>query len=93
MPSPFFEAYSKPMWSRAFKNFYMRLEKSSLDEQLSLYGAFSRALYERGGNLTEFVKTFIIEDENFFLIKRLNNAIISRSIYECLDEELLVLQN
>ncbi|MFR8518518.1 MAG: hypothetical protein ACLVC2_11635, partial [Emergencia timonensis] len=68
------------------------IEKSSLDEQLSLYGAFSRALYERGGNLTEFVKTFIIEDENFFLIKRLNNAIISRSIYECLDEELLVLQ-
>lgn len=26
------------------------------------------------------------------MIKRLNNAIISRSIYECLDEELLVLQ-
>ncbi len=68
------------------------IEKSSLDEQLNLYGAFSRALYEQGGNLTEFVKTFIIEDENFFLIKRLNNAIISRSIYECLDEELLVLQ-
>ena len=68
------------------------IEKSSLDEQLTFYGAFSRALYEQGGDLTEFVKTFIIEDKNFFLIKRLNNAIISQSIYECLDEELTVLQ-
>ena len=68
------------------------IEKGSQDEQLSCYGAFSRALYEEGGDLSVYVLTFIKEDENFFLIKRLNNAIISRSIYECLDEELVILQ-
>lgn len=68
------------------------IEKGSVDEQISAYGAFSNALYKEGGNLTDFVKRFIEEDENFFLINRLNNAIISRSIYECLDEELAVLE-
>lgn len=68
------------------------IEKGSLDEQLSCYGAFSRALYEEGGDLSFYILTFIKEDENFFLIKRLKNAIISRSIYECLDEELVILQ-
>lgn len=68
------------------------VDKGSVDEQVFAYGAFTKALYERGGDLSVFVKEFIIEDENFFLIKRLNNAIISQSIYECLDEELSVLQ-
>lgn len=68
------------------------IEEGSLDQQLSCYGAFSRALYEHGGNLTEFIKQFITEDENFFLIKKLNGDMISPSIYECLYEELAVLQ-
>ena len=68
------------------------IEKGSLDEQLSYYGAFSKALYEEGGDLSAFILAFIKEDENFFLIKRLKNAIISQSIYECLDEELVILQ-
>lgn len=68
------------------------IETGSIDEQLKAYGAFSKALYEQGGDLTDFVTSFIKEDNNFFLIKRLRNAIISQSIYECLDEELLVLQ-
>lgn len=68
------------------------IETGSLDQQLTAYGAFSKAIYEQGGDLTDFVLTFIKEDNNFFLIKRLRNAIISQSIYECLNEELLVLQ-
>jgi len=68
------------------------IEKSPLDDQLRCYGAFSNAIYEAGGNLSKFVNEFIKEDENFFLIKTTKNAIISRSICECLDEELAVLQ-
>lgn len=69
------------------------VDKGSVEEQLFSYGAFTKALYEQGGNLTEFVERFIIEDENFFLIKRLHGAPISQTVYECLEEELDVLQN
>lgn len=70
MPSPFFEGILETDVVSSLQKLLYAIEKSSLDEQLSLYGAFSKSpLYERGGNLTEFVKTFIIEDENFFLIK------------------------
>jgi predicted AAA+ superfamily ATPase len=68
------------------------IEKGSLDDQLRCYGAFSSALYEEGGNISEFIRKFIREDENFFLIMTTKKAIISRSIRECLDEELAVLQ-
>ena len=68
------------------------IEKCSLDDQLRCYGAFSNALYAEGGNILEFTKRFIREDENFFLIMTTKKAIISRSIRECLDEELAVLQ-
>ena len=37
-------------------------------------------------------KEFIIEDENFFLIKRLNCSAISSSVCQCVTEELSVLQ-
>lgn len=68
------------------------IDKGSLDDQLFAYGAFTKALYEKGGSLTAFVKEFIIEDENFFLIKRLNCSAISSSVCQCVTEELSVLQ-
>lgn len=68
------------------------IENGSLDDQLWYYGAFSKALYETGGNISTFVKEFIEEDPNFFLIKTTEKAIVSRSITQCLDEELTVLQ-
>lgn len=74
------------------RNLFYTVAEGSLEEQLFAYGTFTAALYREGGNLTEFVKRFILEDENFFVIKRLSNAMISQSIYECLDEELSILQ-
>lgn len=68
------------------------IEKGSLASQLRCYGAFSNALFEAGGDLSTFVNEFVREDENFFLINTTKNAIISRSIRDCLDEELTVLQ-
>mgnify|MGYP000858038159 FL=1 len=68
------------------------IENGSLESQLRCYGAFSSALYKEGGNLSQFIIEFIREDENFFMIKTTENAIISRTISNCLDEELSVLQ-
>lgn len=68
------------------------IDKGSLDEQLFAYGAFTKALYEKGGNLTAFVREFINEDENFFLLKRMNHSAISSSVCDCVTEELTVLQ-
>ena len=68
------------------------IEKSSIADQLWYYGAFSKALYERGGSLSLFVKEFILEDQNLYLIKKTENEEVSHSIEECLSEELIVLQ-
>jgi len=68
------------------------IEKSSTADQLWYYGAFSKALYERGGSLSLFVKEFILEDQNLYLIKKTENEEVSHSIEECLSEELIVLQ-
>lgn len=67
------------------------VEQGSLDEQLLSYGAFSKALYEKGGNLTAFIKDYIIKDENVYLMHKLNDDAVSPAIKECLDAELTIL--
>lgn len=67
------------------------VEQGSIDEQLLTYGAFSKALYEEGGNLTEFVKNFVLDDENIYLTSRLHGKEISPAIKECADAELAIL--
>jgi hypothetical protein len=76
----------------SLQKLFNAIEKGSLDEQISCYGAFSNALYQAGGDLTEFVKTFIMEDQNFLVIKMLKKQKINESMNECLHAELEVLQ-
>ena len=68
------------------------VEQGSIDEQLLAYGAFSKALYVEGGNLTEFVKGYILNDENIYLTNRLHDQQTSPSIKECLHAELAVME-
>ncbi len=68
------------------------VEKSSLDEQLLYYGAFSKALYESGGNLSRFVLDFVLNDENFYLESKIHNRKTTISMEKCLMEELALLQ-
>ena len=68
------------------------VEKSSLDEQLLCYGAFSNALYRQGGNLSQFVKNFVLGDENFYLEKKLHREKIPSVIEESLQRELQLLK-
>lgn len=80
-----------PVVSSLQKLFYA-IDKGSLEEQLFNYGAFTKALYEEGGDLTEFVKKFILEDENLFLRRQLAKEPVSQAIRQCLSEELSTLQ-
>ena len=69
------------------------VEKSSLDEQILCYGAFSKALYEQGGSLSQFVRDFALRDENLYLKKKLHRKAVNPAIQECFCRELEVLQN
>ncbi len=80
-----------PVVSSLQKLFYA-IDKGSLEEQLFNYGAFTKALYEEGGDLTAFVKKFILEDENLFLRRQLAKEPVSQAVCECLSEELSTLQ-
>lgn len=64
------------------------VEQGSIDEQLLTYGAFSKALYEESGNLTGFVKQYVLNDENIYLTNTLYGKEISPVIRECATQEL-----
>lgn len=68
------------------------IENGSADEQISAYGAFSAALYEEGGNLTEFIRNFMQKNENCVLRRSLCQKDIRPSVRHCLEAELSVLQ-
>lgn len=68
------------------------IENSPLADQLFFYGAFSKALYDQGGDLSTFVRDFVLKDENQYVKSVSTNEKISNPIYECLNEELSVLQ-
>ncbi|MGF6375671.1 putative AAA+ superfamily ATPase [Clostridiales Family XIII bacterium PM5-7] len=68
------------------------IENGPLADQLFCYGAFSKAIYDQGGDLSSFVKEFVLNDENQYLNAISANEPISNPVYECLNEELSVLQ-
>jgi len=76
----------------SLQKLFYAIDKGSLEEQLFNYGAFTKALYEDGGDLTEFVKKFVLEDENLFLRRQLEKQPVSDAIRQCLSEELSALQ-
>ena len=69
------------------------VEQGSIDEQLLAYGAFSKALYTEGGNLTEVIRDFILNDENIYLHSSLVNKEISPVIAACVEAELEILSD
>ncbi len=64
------------------------IEKGSLEEQLSCYGTFSHGLYVEGGSLTEFVKEFVLNDENMYIRHVLNGTSVSSVMEDAVKFEL-----
>lgn len=61
-------------------------------EQVSRYADFSAALFAHGTNLTDYVWTRIIEDDNIYVQKRAQKQPVDDTLKVCLKNELAVLQ-
>ena len=61
-------------------------------EQVSRYADFSAALFAHGTNLTDYVWTRIIEDDNIYVQKRAQKQPVDDTLEVCLKNELAVLQ-
>ncbi len=48
----------------------------SLEEQLRRYGDFTGALFEAGGNITTYVRTFLQDDMNFYLRNNISASFV-----------------
>lgn len=60
--------------------------------QMKRYSKFVNALYKNGGNFTEYVLNFILEDENFYIVNYSKNRNTDKNIEECLKNELSIIQ-
>lgn len=77
----------------SFRELIAAIESGNLDMQLSCYGAFANAVYSHGGNLTDFVLSFLEVDENMFLVNNIDKTEpISDKITASAENELGVLQ-
>lgn len=64
------------------------VDKGSLDEQVSAYGAFCKVVYENGGNLTDIITSLCLDDENLYLTGIMHNKEISQNIKDAFEEEI-----
>lgn len=62
------------------------------EKQMKQYSRFVSELYRNGGNLTEYILNFILEDENFYILNYSQNKNIDKNMEECLKNELNVLE-
>ncbi len=66
-------------------------EKTNI-ERLTTYTAFVSELFKHGENLTEYVWSRVLEDENIYVTKRAGNEHINDSLELCLKNELGILE-
>lgn len=68
------------------------LQAEGLPAQVSRYADFAAALFAHGTNLTDYVWTRIIEDDNIYVQKRAQKQPVDDTLEVCLKNELAVLQ-
>ena len=61
-------------------------------EQVKAYSAFVSALWREGGDLTAYVLSRVLEDENIYVQKRAKAEPIHGELEECVEKELQTLQ-
>lgn len=60
--------------------------------QVKAYSSFVSALWREGGDLTEYIISRILEDENTYVHKKAQAAAIDDRLEECVEKELNTLQ-
>lgn len=82
---------SQPVISE-LKNLLYSLDSQGLENQLKTYSAFTQAVFEGGGDLSEIVKKIVLEDENFYITSCARGETPAECVQVCLDAELDLLQ-
>lgn len=67
-------------------------EKNS-DDAVRLYSAFVAALYPSTSNLTDYIRTLIIQDDNFYVKDKAAGKAVDAEIRQAVEQELRILQN
>ena len=68
------------------------VDQLDLDAQLGCWGAFTEAVFEEGGNLSEAIRRIVLEDENFYVVGCARGQKMSAPIKAALEEELALMQ-
>ncbi len=67
-------------------------EENSVTEQIKAYSDFVSNLYRHHNDLSSYILTLILEDENIYMIRKSHRLDISQKMHECLQNELESLQ-
>lgn len=63
------------------------------EDVIRIYSNFTSALYPHTVSLTDYIRTLIIQDDNFYVKKKAINAVIEPEIINAVEAELAGLQN
>ncbi|MEG0829379.1 MAG: ATP-binding protein [Anaerovoracaceae bacterium] len=69
------------------------LENKDEDDQVEAYGAFVSALYPETSNFSLYIKSFLLNNDNFYVKQRAAGSLLSPLVENCLMEEVAVLQD
>jgi predicted AAA+ superfamily ATPase len=61
-------------------------------EQVKCYADFASRLYEEGGDLTQYILSRVLEDENIYVRTRARDEAIDDTLTECVERELKALE-
>lgn len=65
----------------------------NMGKRVELYSDFVSGIYAQGnGNLAQYIKNIVLDDENVYIKAIGQNKAVSKGIKDCLDKELAILQ-
>lgn len=83
--------FSKVFEKDLFRYFFDYCHSNTTDEKMTAYSRFVGEIYQNGGNLTDYVKTSIFEDENIYVKNIAAGVEINKNICDALKHELHIL--
>ncbi|HWP50394.1 MAG TPA: ATP-binding protein [Clostridia bacterium] len=84
--------FRKLLEDEVLLNLTQLLELDSPNDGISRYALFAAALYEKGDNLSDYILSMVLRDENLYMLRVAQKKPISAMIQECMEQELLLLE-
>lgn len=74
------------------RNLLSAVSEKDGGEPVKLYSEFVAALYPNTSNLTDYIRTLIVQDDNFYVKGKAANLYIGSEVEEAVEQELAILQ-